>query len=544
MRPAQRHPLTSIALLFLTGLCLCAPAAGQTDELDLLKSLGKQGDKPSDAAAPLTDREIAIHLLNRLAFGARPGQVEQVMRMGWQEWLSGQLKPYVIDDSETDAMIASRFPSTAMSMTEVFETYRPPFRTRPPSQADAGRRQALQQRAMAELQAAVLMRAVHSERQFQEVILEFWRNHFNIDQTKDSCGYVAADYEHTLRKHAFGKFEELLLATAKHPAMLIYLDNALSRKPLPVSRLSRLPGYRPPDQASTAERLATQRGLNENYARELMELHTLGVDNGYTEADVVALSRILTGWSVGVDDDDRYGFIFYADKHDDGIKRFLGRPFRGGGIDEGEQAIRMLANDKRTAKFIAFKLCRYLVHDEPPAELVERVADSFVKNDGDLTAVYEAIIYSKQFLDRGNFRAKFKTPFEFVASALRAVDAKADQVSPTLYALATMGQTLYQCEDPTGYDDRAAAWLDPGVLVHRWEYALALTGDSLRGVRVSDEFRKACLNANDEKARQKLIDSILPAGMDARTQAILTRDAATPARTAGMLLGSPAFQQQ
>ena len=427
-----------------------------------------------------------------------------------------------------------------MTLSQTFEAYHPPYRRNETPQ-DQEKRNELRERVRNELRDAVLLRAVHSNRQFEEVIVEFWRNHFNVDQNKDDVAFMAPNFEsQVIRKHAFGKFENMLLASAQHPAMLTYLDNIVSQKPLAERELKLIERYEDRDYTPrTVAALGRERGLNENYARELMELHTLGVDRKYKQRDVTELARILTGWSAGSNTQEGYGFVFRREVHDDNAKRLFGKTIRGGGVHQGVAVIRKLAEHEYTADFIAYKLCRYLVRDEPSEALVAEVARVFEKTDGDLPAVYEAVIFSDDFMFRQNHRVKFKTPFEFVVSAFRATDAAIDKTGPTHGLLRRMGQPIYRCEDPTGYYDQAEAWLDPGVMLNRWRFALALGQNDLDGVRLTD--RKMA-----GSSRQQMATHLVPGDLDPQTVRAVDEaleDGGAPAAW-GVLLGSPEFQQQ
>jgi len=481
------------------------------------------------------DRALVAHVLNRLAFGPAPGQADAVAAEGWRAWAKRQLEPSSIDDGAVERAVAERWPALGMDTRTLMATYRPPYETDPPTMADAQRRNELRWQVQRELQSAVLHRAIHSERQFEQVIVEFWRNHFNVDRNKDDVAYFAAHYEdHVLRRHAFGRFESLLLATATHPAMLIYLDNDVSQKPL-TEREERLIAryesrrYTP----RTVLALERQRGLNENYARELLELHTLGVDNGYTQRDVVDLARALTGWTVGTSYDNRgqatdFGFLFRGEVHDTGPKRVLGMQLRQSESEAaGLAVIRGLARHPNTARFISLKLCRYLVRDEPPAQLVDHAAQVFRETDGDLRRVYEAIIFSDAFAAPEHRGVKYKTPFEFVVSAIRATGTTVEDYAALIGPLHRMGQPIYGCTDPIGYDDRAERWLDPGSMVARWEFALALGGrrhDKLRTPAIDEPWRLLAAPPDDA-----LLAKLRGANKDAQL---------------GLVLGSPPFQFQ
>lgn len=513
----------------------------------------------ANAGAPLTEREIAAHVLNRLSFGPRPGQLEEVLEVGWEQWVRAQLDPSSIPNDRVGSYLASEHRWTRMSMGDIFRSYRPAYTTQPPTQEEQDNRNRNLNRIRRELQEATLYRAVYSERQLEEVIVEFWRNHFNVDQQKDDVGYLANHFEEqVIRRFAFGKFEHMLLSSARHPAMLIYLDNIVSQKPLTEREQRLVERYENRDNIPRSIRaLGRQRGLNENYARELMELHTLGVDREYTQRDVTEMARVLTGWTARWEDgsgygqtpDSRgnlpdYGFYFREEVHDDNNKRVLGSSLRGGGEDQGIMVIRALANHRYTADHISRKLCRYLLRDEPSEQLVAEVGRVFLRTDGDLPQVYEAIIFSDDFLYRQNYQVKFKTPFEYVVSALRATGAQVENWRETREAIRLMGQPIYQCEDPTGYEDTAEAWLDPGVLVYRWSYALKLARNQVEGVRVGEAL---LANLPRSEMKDKLIGRVVPGGVSPQTSAVLDeylRDNPSAADLLGLLLGSPDFQQQ
>jgi uncharacterized protein (DUF1800 family) len=553
-------PALAVAIAWL---CPAAPALAEGADPLRVRMLGvgatpdraeDQRDRdpqarPADAGPPLTQRQMIDHVISRLTFGPTPGLAEQVAAEGWEAWARRQLQPHTIDESEYESRLARRYPSLTMSMTDIFHTYRPPYENNPPTLEERRQRNRLRAKCRRELRESVLDRAVHSKAQFREVIVEFWRNHLNVDQQKDDVGYLANHYEqHVIRAHAFGRYEDMLLASARHPAMLIYLDNIVSQKPLGKYDQKLLERYEGRDRKPrSVEALQRYSGLNENYARELMELHTLGVDNGYTQRDVTELSRVLTGWTARWNDDGEYGFHFRAEVHDNDDKRLLGTLLRRGGQEQGVKVIQGLARDRRTARFLASKLCAYLVNDQPPDDLVEEIAAVYLRTGGHLPSVYEAIIFSDDFASRANYRTKFRTPFEFVAAALRATDSEISGYGPTLNALHAMGQPIYQQEDPTGYDDRAEDWLDPGVLVYRWRYALQLGRDSVKGVSLPSGFMQRFANQPPKQLKNALVQTLIPAGVDERTDRVLLEEIQRNQRfghALGLVLGSPAFQQQ
>jgi uncharacterized protein (DUF1800 family) len=381
------------------------------------------------AASPDSERARAEHALNRLSFGARPGDVERVLRVGVDRWIAQQLQPDRIEDAAMDARVKQ------------YDVRIAPDRDR-----------AKVRRNIQNASAQRILRAAESERQLNEVMADFWLNHFNVFAPKRATSFLVHDYEHdTIRPRMWGRFEDLLLATAKSPAMLVYLDNVRSRSG----------------------------AINENYARELMELHTIGVDAGYTQKDVTELARVLTGWSAT-----REGqFRFRTAVHDRGTKSVLGVTVGGGGVEEGERMIRVLARDPRTAQRIASKLCMRLVSDRPSQALVDRVARRFTETRGDLRATVQAIVGSPEFWSsRG---AKVKSPFEYTISAIRAAGATIIDPLPLARELRRMGEGLYVASPPTGYPDDAAAWSGTGVTLARVEFAVALANGKLPGVRVT-----------------------------------------------------------
>lgn len=526
----------------------------------------------SPNAQPLTTRELAKHLLLRTSFGPTPGEVDAmtdlIERRGYRaavDAIIDQAKPHRPDDA-TLSMITERWPSLLMDMGQINDNYRPPY---PRGEVTPQRRlefirqvNRMRYQVGRELRESVLVRAVKSEQPFREVMVEFWRNHFNVDQNKDDVGYYANHYEEqVIRRHAFGEFGNMLLASAQHPAMLIYLDNHISQKPLTKHEERLLARYDDAEvKPSSVAALQRHRGLNENYARELMELHTLGVDRLYTQRDVIELARVLTGWTVGSSERGTsmtmmtggragdYGFHFNAEAHDTGSKVVLGRRIRGtsnphDGLAVGIDVVRSLANHKETAEYISFKLCRYLIGDEPSAELVYDISRIYRRSDGDLEDIYRAILMSDEFISRASYRSKFRTPFEFVVAALRATGAQIQNPGPTLEALESMGQPIYGCEDPIGYEDQAEAWLDPGVLVYRWMFALDLANNEVRGVRIDPELYNGFDGMPRDERTTQLAQRLLGKPLDERNQRIVNQQG-NIRRAAGLILGSPQFQQQ
>ncbi|WP_432798386.1 DUF1800 domain-containing protein [Poriferisphaera sp. WC338] len=492
---------------------------------------------------PLQPDEIAHHVLSRLAFGPKPGQIEEIITQGHTSWIDAQLSPRTVDNDEVEAYCREKFPSMYMSMTDSLRQYMPRDDPDKTSLENTRHRNRMRSELKKQLRAYVIYRAVHSNRQFEEIIIDFWRNHFSIDQNKDDVAYHANHFEQTLRRYAFGKFDRLLLATAQHPAMLIFLDNIVSQKPLSEIEQNLLERYDDRKYVPrSVQALGRHRGLNENYARELMELHTLGVDNDYTQYDVIELARVLTGWSAGWSDGSyygkegaEYGFIFRPKVHDTNPKNVLGLRMKGrDGINEGIGVIRKLALHPNTATFISYKLCRYLIRDDPSPTLVKQVASVFRKSKGDLSKVYKAIVLSDDFLYRQNFQVKFRTPFEFTIASLRANNATITSTGSLTYYLSLMGQDLYRCGDPTGYYDQAEAWLDPGVMVYRWQFANDLARNNIRGVK----------HQTYTKPISRIYDQFIVPSLASEELVTAMKDAKTKTHAMTLLLGSPDFQMQ
>jgi uncharacterized protein (DUF1800 family) len=507
--------------------------------------------KAAPGPAPLDHDDFAIvHVLNRIGFGPRPGDIAAVRGIGISAYIERQLYPERIDDAAVDARLQD-FRTLSLGSRDIAATYERPLleaRRERKQQASSGDGdavaktvdRAVQREAnlpMIELAQQKLIRAAFSERQLQEVLTDFWFNHFNVDARKGPSRFFLTEYERdTIRPHVLDHFRDLLGATAKSPAMLFYLDNWLSADPAraqagpPVRRPGRRPGgaraRQPQAQAQKAPR-----GLNENYGRELMELHTLGVDGGYTQQDVTETARAFTGWTI-----DRPlqggGFRFEPRIHDDGVKVVLGHRITAGGIHDGEAVLDILARHPATARFIASKLTRRLVGDDPPPALVDRVAARFSATDGDLREVVRTILTSPEFLAPDSYRAKTKTPFEFVVSAVRATGTSIVNAAPLVRQLQELGMPLYQCQAPTGYRDTADAWTNTGALVARMNFALALTTGELPGIQFAAEGLPSTVG-----------DDMLTRDLSVNTRQTIERATTVPQRLA-LTLGSPEFQKK
>ena len=433
-----------------------------------------------------TDDEAIRHALNRLTFGARQGDVERVRTMGLQRWIDQQLDPGRIDNSAVERRLASLETLTLDAATIQREYSGPAMRERrerqlanrdtgsplpTPGSRQASEAQRKNRQVLTDLEEAKLLRAVYSERQLEEVLVDFWFNHFNVFAGKGQTrNYIAAYERDAIRPHVFGSFRDMLGATAKHPAMLFYLDNWLS------TGATRAAGAR---RAAGAQRSS---GLNENYARELLELHTLGVDGGYTQDDIVNVARALTGWTMRPREGT--GFLFVPALHDRDAKTVLGQAISGGGIAEGERVLDIVAAHPSTARHIAAKLAIKFVSDTPPAALVDRAAARFTASRGNLREVVKTIITSPEFFAADARAVKIKTPLDFIVSALRATNAEVRSSLPLARTLRDMGMAPYFCQPPTGYDDTATAWVNAGALVARLNFAVELSKNQVPGVRV------------------------------------------------------------
>jgi uncharacterized protein (DUF1800 family) len=419
---------------------------------------------PTPAANIPNDAGAIHHALSRLTFGARTGDADRVSAMGLTAWIERQLAPSSIDD----AALASRLPALP----------EPPLSFASQQEARQFGRQSVQV-----LAASKIVRAVHSERQLEEILVDFWFNHFNVFAGKGRTGLYVPDYEReAIRPHVLGRFRDLLGATAKSPAMLFYLDNWLSADPRePDAAATR----RRPNRAAQAVPNATnqrRRGLNENYARELLELHTLGVDGGYTQDDIINVARAFTGWTIerpeaalalrASSPQRPSGFRFAPALHDTGAKTLLGERLPAGdGIRDGERVLDIVAAHPSTARHIATKLARRFVSDDPPDALIARTAARFRETGGDLREVVRTVIMSPEFFAAEARRAKVKTPLEFVASAMRATGRDVTDARPLLQGLRQLGMMPYMCEPPTGYGDDAESWISAGALVTRMNIA-------------------------------------------------------------------------
>jgi len=706
--PVQRRTALLLASLLLPLACFTTFA------------FNKKKQKSAADAGQMQDSRPALHALQRLTFGPRPGEAERVAAMGVDKWIDLQLHPEKIDDGAVEARL-SGFRTLRMDTREMVENFPPQqlikavaegrkpmpsdpvkravykaqiekleqkrerkqdagARTTPTAPAangstatqdqtttdnsanidnpDAGRtsiqdaqaaqrredrlyadlkaqelldlppdermKQVLhmspdEQRALSaslkgqlgdefmegmnsqqketlkalnnpqqvvgdELTQAKLLRAIYSERQLDEVMTDFWFNHFNVYLGKGADRYLVTSYERdVIRAHALGKFEDLLVATAKSPAMLFYLDNWLSvgpdsdvargigKNPHPGRRRGRFP---PPPPRPTQAKGKRKNGLNENYGRELMELHTLGVNGGYTQNDVTEVARVLTGWTIAPPQKGG-AFKFEERMHEPGTKIVLGHKIKEHGEKEGIEVLHLLAHHPSTAHFICTKLATRFVSDDPPPALVNEMSQTFLKKDGDTREVLKTMFHSPEFWRADMYRAKLKTPLEFVVSAVRATGADVTDAAPLAGQLNALGMPLYGMQPPTGYSMKSESWVNSSALLGRMNFSVALMAGRIKGVQVDGERlvtptqsnSAAAGSADPGQALARLESSLLAGDVSQQTHNAILKEiqnssnAATgkpdgarkndkPANTSsadaitGLILGSPEFQRR
>ncbi|MGH9512318.1 MAG: DUF1800 family protein [Terriglobales bacterium] len=658
---------SSLALILLA---VCLPFA-----------LARKKNTPN--VPQMGEHKRAVHALNRLTFGPRPGDIERVSAMGVDKWIDEQLHPSKIDDSKLEARLA-QFPTLQMSTRQIIQNFPPPEIVRAiangrlsmPSdpvkhaiyEAQVERFQEKQERKQQvvpasanindmtpsgtgtaptdeetsrhnedrqredvnvgnlldmpadqrvkailamptedqialvtslkgpernnlieglnprdretvialnypmqvvdqELVEAKLIRAIYSERQLQEVMTDFWMNHFNVFIGKNADRYLLTSYERdVIRPRAMGKFEDLLVATAQSPAMLFYLDNWLSVGPN--SDFANGIGKRRNDNwkrrakrnGPVKQAKGKRNGLNENYGREIMELQTLGVNGGYTQKDVTEVARVLTGWTLKEPREGR-GFTFDERKHEPGDKMVLGHRIKPSGEKEGLEVLHLLAHHPSTAKFVCTKLAMRFVSDDPPPALVDRMSRTFLKKNGDIREVLKTMLHSPEFWAPEAYRAKVKTPLEFVVSAARATDAQIDNAMPLANQLRLMGMPLYGMQPPTGYSMKADAWVNSAALLGRMNFALALTTGRFKGVRAdTNEVLGPTPPTEPQQILAALENGFLAGDVSKQTHDTIAArlpepqiaqrkldDAAHPPNVkiiAGLILGSPEFQRR
>jgi uncharacterized protein (DUF1800 family) len=556
----------------------------------------------SSYSGPIAANQRAVHALNRLAFGPRPGDLDEVRRGGVEKYIRCQLNPESISESPELRQRIAALPTLKMTPVELFEQFKQPIDAAK-GDKDAQKQARRQARTViTEAVQARILRAIYEPRQLQEVMTAFWFNHFNVFSGKGLCSlWTGAFEEEAIRPHTMGRFRDLLGATAKHPAMLFYLDNWQNTAP---------------DAPGSHRKFD---GINENYAREVMELHTLGVNGGYTQQDVIALAHIFTGWSIvperpaaqarmaaqakkaqersaapiwrpyrpmafgsvfpgwfgaravprvqpsgGMRGQARqqnpdparmrnvsgpYGFMFYGKRHDFADKTFLGNLIEGRGIGEGEQALDMLASSPATANHLSYELVQYFVADEPPRSLVNRMAARYLASGGNFRDVLEALFSSAEFWDQRNYGIKFKTPYEYVISAVRAAGVDVINVNPLAGAMAGLGMPLYGCQTPDGYRNTQEAWLNPDAMMLRLSFATALGRGHLQlelpvdGENDGPMARNAVLAMESNPAPDPIQLAMTVGDLfSERTAGVI--EGAAPGLRAPLILGSPEFMMR
>ncbi len=589
------------------------------------------------AGKPLTDEQKIMHVLNRLGFGARPGDIAKVKAVGLQKYIDQQLNPDAISDSVAEGKVKN-LDVFGMSTAELFAKYpnpgallrqleggkkvqanaqnqkkqeTPADGTMPPADQDANALTQAEQRERREKITALykeydlkpaaqivpqivanrVLRSVYSERQLQEVMVDFWQNHFNVYAGKAAVRWYIPSYERdVLRKNALGNFKDLLVGTAQHPAMLFFLDNFESVSPnaqMPgngantqrLQQMMKNGGQLPPrarermkqqygiTDAQLDQRLKDmktnqgaaqqrqKRGINENYARELMELHTLGVDGGYAQKDIIEVAKCFTGWTIadprgyrraaaatikgtedrrmdraqkllGVPDDVDSGEFFFNQRwHETGTKTVLGQKIDEGGIKDGLKVIDILVDSAATAKFIARKLAVKFVSDNPSEALVGRVADAFHKSKGDIKTTLRALFSDKEFFAPENYRAKIKSPFELAVSSIRTLGADTNASGAMIAMLNKLGEVPYGYQAPTGYPDTAEDWVNTGALLERLNFAVAIASNRIPGTRVD---LKSFESTDKAQILDRSINAILDGDISSGTRAMLLKQIEKP----------------
>jgi uncharacterized protein (DUF1800 family) len=516
--------MTITKLITVAAAVLGVAPIGASAQIAGAKNPAKSVIARSDVRELPADQQI-IQALNRLTFGPRPGDALKVRAIGLDKWIDQQLHPEKIDDSAIDRFVAG-YPAINRDQDDLLAQYtqqqrerREVKRERADSTMTAADSMALRKQiqqlgnltrqVVTQLQSSRVARAVASERQLQEVMTDFWENHFNIYAQKGGPEpYYLRDFDQSVvRPRALGKFRDLLEAVAQSPAMLFYLDNARSMadstrptlnarggpggvRLVPMRRggLGTMRGaMRAAEQMQRQQQQQQQRprqGLNENYGRELLELHTLGVDGGYTQQDVINVARAFTGWTIKPPAQGG-GFIFRPQVHDAGEKIVLGHKLAAGrGMEDAEDVLDILAKSPATAHYISFKLARRFVSDSPSKALVDHASQVYLKTDGDIREVVRAIITSPEFFSQQAFRSKVKSPFEVVVSAMRALNAAPDSTPRSAQVIAFLGQPIFGHQAPNGWPETGEAWMNTGAILNRINFGMAVAAGRLPGVDI------------------------------------------------------------
>jgi len=514
---SRRTFLATGSAALAAGLAGCDVRTASTD---LLRWYGKPTHPPltGPLEAPAgAELDAVSHALNRLTFGPRPGDYARVSALGVDAYIEEQLAPERIDDFLCERLIRHSYGSVEEPESTLFPRQanaEDPLQAIFPQLKDHGARvgdlyEYKDKVLLQQLTAATIQRAVYSQRQLYEVMVQFWSDHFNIDPSKGECRWLkTADDRDVIRAHALGNFREMVRASAVSPAMLWYLDGRVNRR----SNASETP--------------------NENYARELMELHTLGVHGGYTQGDVMEVARCLTGWTVREKKKLFKGRVeFKAGLHDDGAKTVLGHSLpAGGGARDLDRVLEIVTSHPSTAHYVAWKLCRRFIADEPPPRAVEAVAKVFADSHGEIRPTLRALFATAEFRAPETRGAKFKRPFNFLVSALRATNARTDASPKLVEYLQRLGHTPFRYPTPDGYPEEATHW--QSTLLWRWNFADALAAGTIKGTRV------------DRDLRTRLADDALLATFLGRQPLAEERGAFTDSGGAlALILAAPAFQR-
>ena len=484
----------------------------------------------SIAQAKPVDPKI-LHVLNRLSYGIRPGDIDRVRSIGVDKYIQQQLNPKNISEPAALSDRLAKLDTINLSPVELFQQYNPNRQPVAGQQLTPEIKKAQQKQAKQVVNRAVearLMRSIYSERQLQEVMVDFWYNNFNVysDKGLDKL-WVGAYEREAIRPYVLGRFRDLLGATARHPAMLFYLDNWQNSTP----NFNRKKGK--------------PQGLNENYARELMELHTLGVDGGYQQDDVIALAKILTGWGFkqpGQKVPDGYSFHFNSNRHDFNNKIFLGQDIIGSGIGEGEQALDLLSRHPSTARQISYKLAQYFVADNPPKSLIDKLSTRFMATDGDIELVLETLFKSSEFWNRKYYGTKFKTPYQYAISSMRSTGITVNNVKPLNDFLSQAGMPIYGCPTPNGYKNTQDAWLNPDSMTRRLNFATNLAGGRLSLLAPQLTTPKPVIPPTYIPIDSTQLSTTLGNIFSTKTQQAI--DTSAPDIRAALILGSPEFMNR
>ncbi|WP_019506303.1 DUF1800 domain-containing protein [Pleurocapsa sp. PCC 7319] len=447
----------------------------------------------AEAKSELYQPQI-VNILERLSFGTTSEQVHQVATNSIEAYIQSQLNPQQIPESPIVEQFLAELDLKNQDPLKLHKQLVEKRKLRNSSSSVAQKEKVQEQisqlnkKARDQATDARLVRAIYSSRQLQEVMVDFWFNHFNVFAAKKNINFWLSSYENEIRANALGNFRDLLGATARHPAMLLYLDNVLNTAP-------NSPGAK-----------GQFKGLNENYARELMELHTLGVNGGYTQDDIVTLARIFTGWGVDYQGKrgEQNGFFFDKNRHDRGEKIFLGHKITANGIEEGKQALDILATHPATAGFISYKLAQYFVADQPPSSLVDMLTEKFLDSNGNIKVILDALIHSQEFNNPEYYNQKFKTPYQYLVSLVRTAEIEQPDFKRIRGMLSQLSMPMYMCVPPTGYKNTQEAWLNPQAMLQRIGLAMAIANNALNRDYLI-EYKQLEANFGDLSQRTKQV---------------------------------------